>query len=408
MPIWVTQFIGYLNFVYRRFDQDRCTQIAASLTYTTLLALVPLVTIAVSFISVFPVFSEYMEQLRAFILANLLPSSASKVISVYMQQFSDQAANLTALGIALLAVTALMLLWTIDHAFNLIWRVRFERPLLRRLLVYWAILTLGPLLVGGGLSFTTFMITQSTPYLMSDRASEVISWIVPVILSSLALSLLYFSVPNRYVPWSHAVIGGLVGGIGFEIMKKLFALYLSNFANYMLVYGAFGVFPIFLIWVYLSWLTVLLGAVIAATLSHWRGSAWKVRQSSGQRFYDALRVLRVLYHAQQTARVMRISEISKEVIIGLEDLEEILETFAGANWVVKGKSNTWTLLRDLQTIKVADVYSLFVFKPAQITDGDGSIDRLLNNMSSSMDKEMETPLAKLFSSFDQIDPAGAH
>lgn len=399
----IAHLYGYLRFVYHRFDQDKCSHIAASLTYTTLLSLVPVVTIVVSVISVFPVFSEYMTQLREFIFANLLPSSASKVISVYMQQFADQAANLTALGIAFLAVTALILLWTIDQAFNLIWRVRFDRPLIRRLLIYWAILTLGPLLIGGSLSLTAYLATQAADYVLAPAVSTLVFWVIPVALSTLTLSLLYFSVPNRYVPWQHALIGGLVGGVGFELMKKTFAVYIGNFSSYMLVYGAFGVIPIFLIWMYLSWLTVLIGAEIAATLSHWRGSAWKIGQSSSQRFYDALRVLRALYQAQQAGKVLRISDIRREVVLGLEGLEEILDCFAAANWARKGKRNTWALIRDLKTIKVADVYSQFVFKATAGTDRDGQIDQLLSNMSSSVDKEMETPLADLFSSFDTVE-----
>ena len=403
MPKLLVQLYAYLRFIVHRFDQDRCSQIAASLTYTTLLSLVPVVTIVVSVISVFPVFNDYMAQLREFIFANLLPSSASKVISVYMQQFADQAAKLTALGIAFLTVTALILLWTIDQAFNLIWRVRFDRPLIRRLLVYWAILTLGPLLVGGSLSFTAYIAAQTSEYVLHPALATLVFWVVPVALSTLALSLLYFSVPNRYVPWQHALIGGLVGGVGFEIMKKTFAVYIGNFSSYMLVYGAFGVIPIFLIWIYLSWLTVLVGAEIAATLSHWRESGRITGQSSGQRFYDALRVLRALYHGQRRSTPLRVSELSRQVALGFQDLEEILDSFAAANWARKDKRNTWILIRDLRTITVADVYAQFVFKATNITDRDGQIDRLLSNMSSSVDKEMDTPLADLFSTFDTVD-----
>ncbi|MDO9064350.1 MAG: YihY family inner membrane protein, partial [Sulfuricella sp.] len=159
MPQKFSRVTPFLLLVRRRFKEDRCVQFAASLTYTTLLALVPIVTIALTVLSAFPVFTDLMAQLKAFILGNFVPISAGKIISVYMQQFSQKAAHLTALGIGLLAVTAFVLMLTIDHAFDVIWRVRRKRPLLRRFLIYWAALTLGPLLIGASLSLTSYLVS---------------------------------------------------------------------------------------------------------------------------------------------------------------------------------------------------------------------------------------------------------
>lgn len=204
-------YFGFMRFLARRFDEDRCIQIASSLTFTTLLSLVPLFAIALTVISAFPVFSDLMVQLKLFLLTNMVPEVAGKIITVYMQQFSEKAAGLTAAGIAGLAVTALMLMQTIEHAFNLIWRITTPRPLLQRVLTYWAVLTLGPVLIGASLSLTTYLLRYSLGYVTSMPTLGVtILKIAPLAIIILAFSLLYLAVPNRYVPLRHALIGGLV------------------------------------------------------------------------------------------------------------------------------------------------------------------------------------------------------
>ena len=160
---------------------------------------------------------------------------------------------------------------TIDNAFNVIWRVTRPRPLVKRLVAYWAVLTLAPLLIGASLSLTSWLVGLSMGY--GKHISSfgiVVLKILPVLFTTLAFTLLFRLVPNRYVPRRHALIGALVAAVMFETINRVFGYYVSHFPTYKLVYGAFASVPIFLMWIYLSWLTILFGAVITASLSHWR------------------------------------------------------------------------------------------------------------------------------------------
>jgi membrane protein len=263
----VMHWAGLAGRVRRRFRDDRLGQVASSLAFTTLLALVPLITIMLTLVSAFPVFEEWSLTFKRFLLTTLVPESAGKVISVYMLQFTSNASRLTAIGLVVLAVTALSLMMTIEAAFNAIWRVQRSRPLSVRLVTYWAVMTAGPVIVGGGLSLTGALTgyavgaTRGIPAL-----AELISDLVPLTLSVLSFAALYLTVPNRSVNRSHALVGGLVAGGGFELTRLGFAAYVKLFPTFKLVYGAFSSLPLFLVSLYLTWWVVLLGAVVAAEL----------------------------------------------------------------------------------------------------------------------------------------------
>jgi len=363
MPRPLTDLLPLIRLIRRRFEEDRCPQVAASLTYTTLLSLVPIITIALTVFSAFPVFGEMMAQIKIFLLTNMVPESAGKIISVYMAQFSEKAARLTAVGIALLTVTALMLMLTIDHAFNVIWRVRKQRPLLQRFLSYWAVLTLGPLLVGASLSLTSYLVSLSFGWVKDiPLVGGLPLNLTPLALTISALALLYLAVPNRPVRLSHALAAGIVAGIAFELMKKLFALYLTQFPSYTLVYGAFAALPIFLVWVYLSWLVVLLGAVIAAALPYWHSQIWPHQRTARDEFMHALVTLQALYRAQQRGETLRLEKLQGKLHVGLEESEEILERLEAAQWVSRTAGNGWVLSRSPELITLADVFDEFVFR----------------------------------------------
>lgn len=392
--------MSFIAFVAKRFNEDRCAQIASSLTYTTLLALVPLITITLTVIAAFPVFSDLTTELKVFILSNLVPDSAGKVITVYMQQFSENAAKLTALGILFLALTAFMLMLTIDRAFNSIWRVARPRPLVNRLLIYWAALTLGPVLVGGSLSLTSYLLSLSFGLVGHTRSDSILVLrLVPTVLTTLAFALLYYTVPNRYVPRSHALIGGLVAGLAFEAMKKLFAVYVTHFGSYKLVYGTFASFPIFLLWIYFSWVVILLGAVIAASLSHWRSGAWQVKRAASRRMYDALRILEVLYMAHQRGQPASLQELRRAVNMGFDDLEAILEVLRSANWTRRVAGNAWALIKDPERIRVSDVFRLFVLDPEQLISAAAEGDRLvalIREAAAGAEETLEKSLKDLY------------
>ncbi|MBS4097355.1 MAG: YihY family inner membrane protein [Sulfuricella sp.] len=359
----LADLIQLARLIQQRFLADRCAQVAASLTLTTLLALVPIFTIAVTVFSAFPVFGEMMAQVKIFLLTNMVPNSAGKIIAVYMTQFSEKAARLTAIGIALLTVTALMLMLTINQAFNVIWRVRRPRPLLQRFLIYWAVLTLGPLLVGASLSLTSYLVSLSLGWVGESPVLRMVPLnLTPVLLTIAALTLLYLAVPNRTVKAVHALAAGAVAGVAFELMKKLFALYLTTFPTYTLVYGAFAILPIFLVWVYLSWLTILFGAVMAAALPYWHRSIRGHENTPAFQFAQALIALRVLYQAWLGGAALPLAEIQAHLQVGLDESEDILMRLEKAHWVSRTASHAWLLSCDPDALSVAEIFREFVFR----------------------------------------------
>jgi len=381
---------GFIRFVVCRFQEGQCAEVAASLTFTTLLALVPLLTVTVTVFATFPVFSDLTTQLKNFILNNMVPEVAGKIITVHMAEFSANAAKLTLLGIAGLAVTTLLLMNTIGHTFNTIWRVRKPRPLLQRFLTYWTVLTIGPIILGASLSVTYYLVRLSLGYVQHvPLLGQLGLKLVPIVLMSIAFTLLYFTVPNRYVPLWHALIGGIFAGLAFEFMKRIFTFYIASFPTYTLVYGAFAIIPIFLLWLYFSWLVILIGAVIAATLSHWRVVTWEKSRRAGWQFEAALRVLQELAVAQASGHSVTLPWLRKRVDLGLDEIEEILDRLATANIARRSERNGWLLSRAPKDISTADVYRLFVFDVGTPTTTQSTYQAIL----SKLDAEQNTTLA---------------
>ena len=395
-PLRWKKTLGFVRFVAQRFDEDKCAQVAASLTFTTLLSLVPLITVTITVFAAFPVFTDLMAQVKIFILTNLVPETAGKIITVYMEQFSSMAAKLTLFGIIGLTITSLLLMNTIDRTFNTIWRVRKARTVLYRALIYWTVLTIGPIILGASLSATYYLVSVSLGYVQHVPLLGPLGLkLVPVVLMSLAFTLLYFVVPNRYVPFWHALAGGLFAGVAFELMKRIFAFYISHFPVYTLVYGAFATFPIFLLWIYFSWLVVLLGAVIAAALSHWHGSTWQTRRLPGWRFEAALRILQELASAQRSGQTVNLAWLRKRVALGLEEMEELLDCLGQAKFVYRTEKDAWLLSRAPQDIRAADVFQLFVFDTETTTESSDMYHTLLSKFGAEQRAALTLTLAEL-------------
>lgn len=393
----------FLRFIVLRFSQDRCAQMAASLTFTTLLSLVPLITIALTLFSAFPVFSDFADNIKHFLLANMMPETGGKMISRYVEQFAESATRLTAMGIVFLALTAMLLMVTIDNAFNTIWRVTRQRTVLQRVLTYWAVLTLAPLLVGGSLSLTSWLVGLSVGYARQiPEIGVVMLKVVPVLLTTLAFSLLFRVVPNRYVPLRHAVSGGVVAAVAFESMNRAFGLYIAHFATYKLVYGAFASIPIFLLWIYLSWLTILLGALIAASLPHWRTEYTRAPGPAAQ-LYIALRILKIMGQAMHSGEVQNTYALSRKLHIGFDVLEVIMEMLAQANMVRKLSGNGWAMIRDAQHIQASELYRLFVFDPSRLEaqQDDVEIRAWLNQMQHNAAGAAAISLYDLYNTRDE-------
>jgi membrane protein len=399
----VRQFKLLANFVvlvYRRFKEERCFQLCGSLTFTTLLALVPLVTIMLTVVTAFPVFDEIVQTLRSFVTANMVPEASSSLITVYVQQFSDNAARLTALGIVLLAVTSIMLMLTIDRAFNTIWRVKRPRPLIQRVLIYWSVLTIGPLLVGGSLSLTSWLVTQSMG--LGKQVPELtiaVLRLVPVMLTSVAFGFLYRTVPNRQVTVLDAAVGGIIAAFAFEAMKIGFGHFVARIATYKLVYGTFASLPIFLMWIYLSWVVVVFASVITAVLPYWRTGGVLLKQPPGAQFVEAVEILKMLYRAYGDGRVLNLQQLRIAVKLSWEDAEAILDKLVAAGWVAKLQGNGWVLARDATAIRVGDVFQMFVFgREAADVSEDSALRRLVSSIAANVDGELDFSLKELLAS----------
>lgn len=389
------------RIVMRRFYFDDCMQIASSLTFTSLLSIVPIVTVALTVITAFPVFGEMTTALQVFLLENMMPSSAD-VIASYTQQFTKNAAGLTAIGIVFLFVTSVMLLLTIDRAFNDIWRVKKPRSIVSRVFVYWTLITVGPVLIGGSLTLTSWLVGQAVGYARGVPGFGVaVLSIVPVFLTSVAFSLLYVAMPNRRIRARDAMIGGLLAGVAFEVMKRAFAFYVAQFPTYTLVYGAFATVPIFLLWIYVSWLVVIFGAVVVASLPEWRDGAGQARPVPGSDFFDALQILKILWRAHSSGEIVVLPELLAAATVRIDQVENILDTMIGAGWVSRTAPSGWVLHRDPTSITVEDVYRLFVFqgeahRPAR--GADPALESQIHELGARVSEHMRMTLDALFRS----------
>lgn len=265
---------AFVARIYYRFVEEDFDQISASLAFTTLLSLVPVVAVVLGIMSVLPSFPGMVDQLDQFVVRSFLPERSAGMIINYVLLFSQNAANVTVFGLSGLVVSVLLLLLSIERTFNHVWRVSENRPWWKKLRLYAAVLALWPFVVGGVVLAIYFAVTASLG-LIDDS-----EWLRGVVLKVAGLSVLaiffaglYLAVPNAHVALRDALWAGLFAALGFLLMQKAFGIYLARFPSFTLVYGAFATVPIFLLWLYLSWAVVLLGALVAATLPEFRDCA---------------------------------------------------------------------------------------------------------------------------------------
>jgi len=368
--------------VAHRFFDDRSSQTAGSLTYTSLLSLVPLLTVALALASAFPVFHEAVAALQDYVKENMLPSAPG--ITAFTEQinaFTQRAGRLTAIGVAGLAVTGVLLMMTIDDHLNRIFRVRRRRPLGLRLLTYWAVITLGPLLIGGSLSMSSYVVGAAMAHLELPRVVMFPLGILPFILTCGALALLYIFVPYRRIDWRHGVLGALFAGAAFELAKRGFAFYIGHFPTYAFIYGTFATVLVFLLWLYVSWLVVLVGATLTALLPGWSNIAAEVERPPGRELVEALDVLGVLARAQETGRVVPTIAIAKQLGMLPHRVEAILERAAALGWVAASEKEGWLLARAADAIRVEEVYRAFVFDAASVGVKPTDLERSLQEFT---------------------------
>ncbi|MEZ5503163.1 MAG: YihY family inner membrane protein, partial [Halioglobus sp.] len=262
MPVsrsMLTETARRARYIVGRFGADRCSENAAALTYMSLFALVPLLTVLYTMASAIPAFQGAEEQMQAILFKQLVPQSSAN-IEQYLNDFSQQAKNLTGPGIGFLLVTAILMLRNIEHAFNLIWRARENRSPLSSFLLYWAVLTLTPITIGLALALSTYFsaVAHALDNLDIFGARALIVQAAPVLLSTLGFSLVYAAVPNCRVPLRHALVGGVIAALAFHAARSVFTKAVAS-SSITFIYGAFAAVPLFLLWIYLSWNIVLMG-----------------------------------------------------------------------------------------------------------------------------------------------------
>lgn len=319
----------------QRFREDRLGITAGSLTFTTLIALVPLLTVTLALFTAFPMFSAFQGALERLFLQNLVPDTIARPVLSALTQFAGKASRMGALGLVALAATALALIMTIDRTLNAIWRVRRPRSLGRRLLIYWAALTVGPLALGASLTLTSTVLSATRVWVgvMPGAFALLLDGVQFLLLVLVAAGLFHF-VPNTAVRWRHALAGGLFVGVGIEVAKKGLVWYVGAVPALTSVYGAFSILPILLLWVYLLWVVVLLGAVVAAYAPTLSSPIARRSKQPGERFTLAVEMLVRLAAARHTdAHGLGVQGLARSLRADPLRVEPILDLLVDLGWV---------------------------------------------------------------------------
>lgn len=318
-----------------RFREDRLGVSASSLTFTTTIALVPFITVALALFTAFPMFSKFQDVLQRWLVDSLIPENIARQVLGYLTQFAGKASQLGWVGLTVLFLTALSLVFTIDRTLNNVWRVRRPRPLGQRVLIYWAAITLGPLLLGASLTITSYILSASRGVVgdMPGGVRVLLDTIEFIIVGG-GLAATYHFVPNTQVKWSHAWTGGLFAAAVILLAKKLLTLYFSMVPAYSVVYGAFATVPILLIWIYVAWAIVLLGAVIAAYLPSLLAGVQRRVMAHGWQFQLALEVLQHLHRTRAGSdKGLSLAHLAALLQVDSLHLEPVLETLSALDWV---------------------------------------------------------------------------
>lgn len=318
-----------------RFREDRLGLTASSLTFTTIIALVPFFTVALALFTAFPMFAKFQDVLQKWLIESLVPENIARQVLGYLNQFAGKASKLGAVGLAFLLATALALIFTIDRTLNSIWRVRTPRPVGQRVLIYWGALSLGPLVLGASLSMTSYAVSASQGLVgVLPGGVSVLLEFLQITLVGGGMATMFHYVPNTHVRWGHAWMGGLFVAVGLEIAKRVLAWYLSMVPTYSAVYGAFATVPILLIWIYTAWVIVLLGAALTAYVPSLIAGTQRRRVGQGWQFQLALEVLQQLALMRPLhAKGRTVSQLCVALQTDALRLEPVLETLAALDWV---------------------------------------------------------------------------
>jgi membrane protein len=399
----------FLRYLFGQFVSNQGVLNAAALTYTTLFAVVPLMTVTYSMLAAVPSFQGVGESVQGWVFENFVPATG-EVVQDYLANFTSQARNLTAIGVAFLAVTSIMMMKSIEAAFNRIWRVSRPRRGMSSFLLYWAILSLGPVLIGLGLVLSSYVASLS---IVSDAASLVgkgrLLSLLPMVLSAAAFTLLYAAVPNCRVPLRNAFIGALVVAVLFETAKRGFAFFVTQSPSYQLIYGAFAAVPLFLLWIYISWVIILLGAELTRALSVYQPVR---RQIVASHLQTVVAVLYRLWQAQQAGTALSDRILLQEVA-GLDqgrwDDYQVLLMDAGI--VQRNEQGAYLLSRDLSCYRLQELADVLPwpmpepFAHESISPWQRRLDLRLQALAHQRSKQLDVPLQVLFASDQAEDDA---
>jgi membrane protein len=345
-----------------RFIGDGCLAGAGALSYTSLVALVPLTAIALAVLSAFPVFADAREQLLGYIIRGFVPEVGTEV-EWWFRYFAGTSARTTTIGILALAVTAVLLLATIEDQLHHIWRVKSPRPWVQRILAYWAILTLGPLLLGVSFSLPSYvdLVVRDVGFnptaITQEAGVQQLLRVVPLLLEVLAFTLIYALIPNCAVRWREAAVGGVVAALLIEGLKIGFAIYLATFSSYRAVYGALAAIPIFLLWMYVAWAAVLFGAVVAAALPQWRvDEQAKDTKPAAHRLGIGLALLAELEAQRRVGGALATAALAKQLGLTTSAVDEDLNLLRRAAFATRAADGGWLLARDLDGATLIELY----------------------------------------------------
>lgn len=324
-----------LRTLRERFREDRLGLTASSLTFTTTIALVPFITVALAVFTAFPMFAKFQDVLQKWLIESLVPDNIARQVLGYLNQFAGKASKLGSLGLVALLFTALALVFTIDRTLNSIWRVRTPRPFAQRVVIYWSTITLGPVLLALSLSMTSYAVSFSKG-LVGDLPGSVSALlnILQYIAVAAGMAAMFRFVPNTHVRWAHAWMGGVFVSTGMELAKRGLAWYVTSVPTYSAVYGAFATLPILLVWIYVVWVIVLLGAALTAYLPSLLAGGTLRRLPHGWRFQFSLEVIQLLETVRtQEAKGLTLEQLCHTLHVDPLRLEPLLQTLISFDWV---------------------------------------------------------------------------
>ena len=351
-------------YALHRFNRDGCFAASGALSYTTLVSLVPLGVIALGILSLFPNFAAVRQEALGLVFRNFVPA-ISEQAAWWFEYFAGSAAQATAIGIVGIAGTGVLLLATVEDQLNALWRVSTRRAWGQRVLAYWTLMTLGPLLVGMSLTLSTYLDTAARHagidpeaiYQFASGWPHLLARLVPFVLELVACTLLYCIIPNCAVRWRDGLVGATVAAGTIEILKIGFGIYIGSMSSYQTVYGAIAAIPIFLLWMYVSWMAVLLGAVVAANLPTWRVDERLAHLSTGGvRLGFSLALIAALARAQRRGIACRIATLAAELGVATSAIDEHLQRLARAGFTAPTQAGGWVLAWNPETATLHDLY----------------------------------------------------